>query len=84
MLGILTNYKEWIFTKYDFQKEVEHRLEKTLGIKPVGLNLDSDVNPFQISIKYNIFLTKTKEENWINQDELSNIVKSIEWLALSD
>lgn len=24
MLGVLTNYKEWIFTKYNFQKEVEN------------------------------------------------------------
>lgn len=23
VLGVLTNYKEWIFTKYNFLKEVE-------------------------------------------------------------
>jgi len=60
--GVLTNFKQWYFTRYSLSRE----------FKPVeGKSI------FEASKKYIV----VKENNVIDQEKLSNVVKILYWLT---
>lgn len=74
MLGILTNYKEWVFTKYNFETEVNNAI-----VSKVHKCILNERNPFEISQKFTIM-----NDNFeLDIAELQKVVNVLEWLAIS-
>jgi hypothetical protein len=64
--GIMTNFKEWIFTRYDLVSEAA----KIIDIK------ENDKNPFEMSK-----VIKIVDNETINMDELFKLIKIIQFLS---
>lgn len=65
--GIMTNFKDWIFTKYSFLDEARFMMKET-----------REYNPFQISQVYQVM--KKDDETGVddlNEQELVKVVKII-------
>jgi hypothetical protein len=62
----MTNFKEWIFTRYDLIKE---------AAKIIDIN-EVDKNPFEMSK-----IIKIVDHEIINMDELFKLIKIIQFLC---
>jgi long-subunit acyl-CoA synthetase (AMP-forming) len=68
MIGVMTNFKEWIFTKYSLKKEI---------MKDINQSKET-LNPFEMSKTFTIL-----DDNFdIIPDQLTNVVIILEWLAI--
>ena len=88
MLGILTNYREWVFTKFDFEAEFktkrnlnEFKNNNSLSAfnnKKSKSILTNELNPFEISQKFTIM----NDSYELDIVELQKVVNILEWLAI--
>lgn len=74
MMGVLTNFKDWIFTKYSLLSEFENEIVKHQ--EPQKLILTS---PFEVSQT----LTILDDEFKIKIEELQKVIQILEWLSIS-
>eukprot|EP00347_Sterkiella_histriomuscorum_P010265 403376960 len=81
MLGILTNYKEWVFTKYSFEVEFQNSLNSmgSGGDFMSQIKSSDQKNPFEVSQKF----TLMNENFELDVIQLQRIVNVLEWLAIS-
>lgn len=71
--GIMTNFKEWIFTRYNLASEGAKIIEKNEG----GSNVSSHINPFEMSQVFRVV-----KNDKINSEELYKVIKMIQFLYI--
>ena len=80
MVGVLTNFKEWYFTKFNFLSEAHNKV--SMQDRPQHAEqhprLFDHRNAFEVSQKFEIL----NDDNRLMESELQKVVKILEWLAL--